>query len=426
MFGNKRDVPAQKNSVDSPARIALLTRVAVPYCIGKPARNCSVMFSLAGIVTFLLFFVLRSASVRQNDITEGVVVRLTIPTIDFPEYTDSQTIIKRGKWEARTPGYTEITPGEVVIVEGVMEGLPDCFASGGISQALMRLKCRKVRGEIDEITDGKPSVVDRFLIRLSYVRKWAVGRIRETLPEPMASLAAGILLGIKAQMPKDFYQALINTGTLHVIAASGFNVMIVAEVLMGISKRVWRRGVAIGMGVLGIWLYVLLSGGSASVVRAGIMGSLTLISYYWGRPTEARRLLWVTAGVMLLVDPRMLTDVGFQLSVAATAGLLYIGDWMKHKAIELFNSSEPRLWIQEILTEYLYPTLAASVATMPVILWHFGRISLISPLVNMVILPVVPLIMGLTAAVLVGGQTVAWFAYVPLVYMVGVIRIFGG
>jgi len=154
-----------------------------------------------------------------------------------------------------------------------------------------------------------------------------------------------------------------------------------------------------------------------------VMGSLTLIAYYFGRPAEARRLLWVTVGAMLLYNPLYIVDVGFQLSVVATAGLLYVEPWMnKHKSQILKFSN---LGIEKFLSDYLYPTLAATVATLPVILCHFGRVSLISPLVNMLILPIVPLLMGMTAGILVGGQLVAWMTYPILAYMVWVIRWFG-
>jgi len=166
-------------------------------------------------------------------------------------------------------------------------------------------------------------------------------------------------------------------------------------------------------------VYVGLAGGSASVVRAGIMGSLTLMAYFWGRPTEAKRLLWVAAYGMLLINPLLIADVGWQLSVSATAGLLYL---------------EPKLHKVKVGlgAEYIYPTVAASVATAPIIWWHFGRVAWISPIVNLLILPIVPLIM-LLAAVVVGagslsmrvGQVIGWILYVPLWWMVRVIEWWG-
>jgi len=254
---------------------------------------------------------------------------------------------------------------------------------------------------------------------LSTRERW-VQVLEKSLPEPMSSLAAGILLGIKGQMPKDFYTALISTGTLHIVAASGYNVTIVASVIMSMLNGVVGRVFAVGFGVVGIFIYVLMAGAGASVVRAGIMGSLTLVAFYFGRPTEAKRLLYIAAGIMLLMDPAMIFDIGFQLSFMATFGLLYM---------EPIFKKMPK---QSFLAEYLYPTLAATIATLPITLYHFGRISYISPLVNMLVLPVVPVIMGLSALVIaVGmivpglGQIIAWVLYPVLWYMVEVIRWWG-
>lgn len=325
----------------------------------------------------------------KNELVVGERVRLTVPTVDFPEYSDSATILRRGKWEARIKGYVTWEPGEEVLVEGEWDG--------------KRVNSNEKIG----IRKEEIGFIDKTLIGVSYVRQWAVTRLEQVLPEPEASLAAGILLGVKRQMPQEFYQSLVKTGTLHIVAASGFNVMVVGGALMAILSRLLGRGVGIGAGVAGIWLYVVLAGGSASVVRAGVMGSLTLMAYYWGRPTEAKRLLWVAAGVMLVFNPLYIVDIGFQLSVAATVGLLYFS---------------PR--VNSWLGEYLYPTLAASVATAPIIWYHFGRLSLISPLVNLLVLPAVPGVMLLAAITLV-VPWVGYLAYVPLWWMVTVIGWWG-
>lgn len=357
-----------------------------------------------------------------NLLSEGTRVRVTIPTIDFPEYTETQTVVKRGRWEVRVKGYTEIIPGEVVEVEGIWDGKR---IIGDTVTQCHEEQCSEV------------GLIDKVLIGVSYVRRWAVAKLQTQLPEPMASLAAGILLGIKARMPRDFYEALVMTGTLHIVAASGFNVMIVATLLINMFGKIWKRSVAIAMGVGGIIFYVLIAGGSASVVRAGIMGSLTLIAYYWGRPTEAKWLLWVTAFVMVMVDPMMLTDVGFQLSVAATGGLLYFEPVLDHKSSELLKSSELKkqtclparqgyepCWGRRFAKEYLLPTLVATACTAPVIWWHFGRLSWIGVGVNLLILPLIPLIMLLSALALV-VPGVGYLLYVPLWWVVGVIRMFG-
>jgi ComEC/Rec2-related protein len=372
------------------------------------------------LTIFVIFFVVRWWSLPSQlpkEWRSESVLRYSVTILEKPEYSDSKTIVHSGMWYIPIKGYKEIIPGSRVVFEGVVEPK---WVLGKVSQIKM------IEPKVTEIKHTRcvgALHTGCVMVTLGNLRERWVGKLQQTLPEPMASLAAGILLGIKGRMPEDFYQALVNTGTLHIVAASGYNVSIVAEVLMKIVGRVVTRGVGIGIGVLGIVMYVGVAGGSASVVRAGVMGSLTLIAYYFGRPAEARRLLWVTVGAMLLYNPLYIVDIGFQLSVVATAGLLYVEPWMnKHKSQILKFSN---LGIEKFLSDYLYPTLAATVATLPVILCHFGRVSLISPLVNMLILPIVPLLMGMTAGILVGGQLVAWMTYPILAYMVWVIRWFG-
>lgn len=342
------------------------------------------------------------------------VVRYGVTLLEDPEYTDSQTIVRSGIWYIKIKGYHIIIPGSMVRFEGRVEPK---WSLGKPVQIMM------IDPNVEDMGEGRPGYAGKMLIVLGNLRERWMRTLQRTMPEPMASLSAGILLGVKGQMPQDFHESLVNTGTLHIVAASGYNVTIVATVLMRILSGFVVREIAVGVGVIGILVYVLISGGSASVVRAGIMGSLTLIAYYFGRPAEAKRLLWVTAGIMLLVSPLMIVDIGFQLSVVATAGLLYIEPWLKQLGDKWIMSYAK--FAQAFVADYLYPTLAATAVTLPVILWHFGRISWISPLVNILVLPVVPLVMFLTALTLACGQIMAWITYVPLAYMVYVIKLFG-
>lgn len=334
--------------------------------------------------------------------------------LDKPEYTDSRTIVRSGIWYISILGYKEIIPGSRVRFVGSVE--PQMMM-GKVTRVIMR----DPKIEIIRSNPEQEHRILRIRVMMGQWREKWVGIFQYTLPEPMASLAAGILLGIKSQIPREFYDDLVSTGTLHIVAASGYNVSIVAEVLMKVVGGVVSRGVAIGLGILGIITYVVIAGSSAAVVRAGIMGSLTLIAYYFGRPAEARRLLWVAAGSMLMWNPLILVDTGFELSVAATMGILYIGPWLK----TLDDRIRMPASVRGFMGNYLYPTLAATLATLPIILWHFGRVSWISPLVNVLILPLVPLIMLLSALTLVLGQPVAWLLYPPLVWVGWIIQVFG-
>lgn len=350
-------------------------------------------------------------------------IRFTATVTQEVEYTDSQTIVRSGIWYIKIKGYAVIIPGSRVAFVGKVS--PKVLG-GKVVQIVMMDPTFEVLSSENREQEYR---ISRAMVFLGRVREKWVSILEKTLPEPMSSLAAGILLGVRGQMPQVFYEQLVRTGTLHIVAASGYNVSIVASVVMKVLMGVVSRGMAIVFGITGIILYVLIAGGSASVVRAGIMGSLTLIAYYFGRPAEARRLLWIAGTVMLLIQPLLILDIGFQLSFVATWGLLYIEPWIRKSIEQRISNLE---WVRQFLKDYLFPTLAATIATVPVILYHFGRLSLISPIVNMLVLPSVPLIMFLTAiTIAVGsvnlalGQVVAWLLYPALAWVVGVIRLLG-
>jgi len=385
------------------------------------------MRQLIIVFVFLLAYGVRWVSLDSQlpaSWTPESMIGYTATVWERPEYTDAKTIIRDGIWYIPIAGYAEIIPGDTVRFVGKVER--KVLGSKELRIGMMDPTFEVISHNrcVSEIHIGC------VLSRIGEWREKWVSILEKVMPSPMSSLGAGILLGINDQMPYDFYQQLIATGTLHIVAASGFNVMIVAQILMNLTLNFFRLGVAIGIGVGGIVLYVLLAGASASVVRAGIMGSLSLMAYFWGRPSEAKRLLWVTAGIMMLNEPRMVADIGFQLSVVATAGLIYLGSRLQILKARILRFSNEG--VGKFIEQYLFPTLVASLATAPIILWHFGRVSLISPLVNLLILPVVPLIMFLTAMVVILGSVAmslayvaGWVAYVPLAWVVWVVRLFG-
>ncbi|AKM78987.1 MAG: ComEC/Rec2-related protein [Candidatus Beckwithbacteria bacterium GW2011_GWB1_47_15] len=248
------------------------------------------------------------------------------------------------------------------------------------------------------------------------------GIFRRNLPEPEASLLSGIVLGIKSSLPYDFWQALRKTSTLHIVVASGYNVTVVIgtviKYLAGLIKRSW----AVGLGVAAVVVYTLMAGGEPAIVRAAIMGSLAYLGQVLGRKSDGVRLLLAAAGVMLWVEPSLVYDVGFRLSVAATAGLLLIAPLLG----KVFDRVA-------LIGKDLSETTAAQIAVWPILLTTFGQVSAFSILINGLILWLVPMIMVL-GAVLAGAGLVlgpwaapiGWLAYGPLHLMVGVISWFGG
>jgi competence protein ComEC len=218
-------------------------------------------------------------------------------------------------------------------------------------------------------------------------------------PEPQSGVISGMLFGIKTSIPQSVYQDLITTGTVHIIALSGTNISFLLTCVGGICYGLFGRSrFSIIVSIVSIWLFVWFVGPSPSVVRAALMGTLSMGSVlvgraYWG--------LWgwmVTCLCMLIFSPELISDVSFQLSSLSSLGILLFG---VHAIAHIEPVDDPHrlsnrpfrtLHIEKIfhffwmhIRDELRLTLSAQVFTLPVILWHFHELSCISPLTNILI-----------------------------------------
>lgn len=235
---------------------------------------------------------------------------------------------------------------------------------------------------------------------LESLRRSAAGGIDRSIPEPEAGLAAGVLIGLRDRVDRDLAAAFTTAGASHVVAISGWNIAIVAATLGALAGGVQRRRRAI-LTALAILVYVVFVGPSPSVVRAGAMAGVALLTRELGRPGTAAVALGWACTVLLLIDPAYVNDAGFRLSVLATAGIIAWGSSLtRHLAGGA--PGRPRRWVAEILGV----SFAAQAATTPIVLLEFGRLSLVAPAVNLVVVPLVPPAMAAGALALVVGMTV--------------------
>ena len=260
----------------------------------------------------------------------------------------------------------------------------------------------------------------------------ALRTVYRLYPDPEASLLAGILLGVENGIPQAVQDAFTATGTSHIIAISGFNIAIIAGLISGSLGRMIgpRRAFLPTVGVIA--LYTLLVGGSASVVRAAIMGCLGLLAREVGRRQNALNSLGLAAGLMCLANPFTPWDAGFQLSFAATLGLILYADPITQfvQRILIRRTSPARAQrITAALADTFLLTLAAQLFTLPVIVYHFQRLSLSALIVNPLVLPAQPAIMilgglSLLAGMLwpAAGQLLALSAWPLVVYTIRVIE----
>jgi competence protein ComEC len=279
-----------------------------------------------------------------------------------------------------------------------------------------------------------PSGGNSLLAGIYALKARALANLYQLFPDPEASLIAGILLGVDTGLPPDLQQAFKDTGTAHIIAISGFNIAIIAGLFAAFFSRFLgpRRGAV--AAVVGIGLYTLLVGGDAAVVRAAIMGGFSLFARQVGRRQDGFNTLMFVAAIMAVLNPFVLWDVGFQLSFFATLGLILYAQPFQQWATEQIarrTSDDTARKIAGPLAEFVLFTFAAQLTTLPIMAYHFGRISLVSLLANPLILPIQPPVMLVSGAALVLslawmplGQAVAWGAWPFPLYTIRMVEWF--
>jgi competence protein ComEC len=319
--------------------------------------------------------------------------------------------------------------GDVLQITGELEAPPvfdtfdyrDYLARQGIvSQAIFP--------QIEVVGHGAGSDLTRLLVD---ARKPMSDALKRSLPEPESALARGILLGERASIPADLTDDLNRAGISHLIAISGENVAIVAGVLVAsLAWLIGRRPATLAAIVL-VLLYTVFVGASPSVLRAAVMATLMLGATLAGRPGSALGAVTLAAAALVAWRPLVVDDVAFQLSFAATLGIILASQRIQ-------SLIEPRLtWLPGPLADFLAENLAittsASLAVLPVIAASFGRLSLVSLPANLLAAPafILALAGSLLAAVagLIDGNLgglAGELAYLPLTYLVRLGRFASG
>lgn len=261
--------------------------------------------------------------------------------------------------------------------------------------------------------------------------------LTQALPEPQGSLAQGILLGIRGNIPDSLEQAFSRTGTAHILAISGLHVGVVIGMVLifGILLFGRRRSIYIWLALVTIWLYALLTGMHPPVVRAAIMGSLFLIAEYLGRQRNAITALAFAAAVMVGIQPQILWSVSFQLSFLAMAGLIlfypYFQAWGRRRITPISGDRESLTTAGNLVSDGFALSLAAIVATWPLIAYNFDVVSLVGLPATFFSLLALPAIIVTAAVVAFAGlfapllaQILGWLAWLFLSYLILVVQAF--
>ncbi|MFA7201674.1 MAG: ComEC/Rec2 family competence protein [Candidatus Paceibacterota bacterium] len=261
----------------------------------------------------------------------------------------------------------------------------------------------KQEGVVGTLSFGRVESITRstsfsFLRTLYSVRDRVGGIFRNVFSRDQGALASGLLLG---QQSASFSSSLKNdmkqSGTTHLVALSGYNISIVIQVLYGIVGFWISRKKSFLFMMMGVILFVLMTGAEASVVRAAIMGSLLLVAERLSRVYNFAHAMAATAWVMILFNPlSFVFNIGFILSFISLWGMSYIGPILLYWLQSIS-------WISFVWARAFSETVGAQIAVAPLLLYWFGGVSLSGVITNIILLPLVPVAMGLSFCVALGG-----------------------
>jgi len=331
------------------------------------------------------------------------------------------------------PRYPAYSYGDVLLVTGKLETPPQLndfdykgyLAHQGIYSTMLYPK-------IDVLETGEGFKPLEWVYSL---RNRMAQTLAEVLPEPQASLAQGIILGKRGNIPLAVKADFSHTGTAHLLAISGLHLSIMAGVLLSLGKRLLgrRHYIYVWLALGAIWLYALLTGMHPPIIRGATMASLFLTAELLGRQRSAVSSLAFAAAIMVGISPQILWTASFQLSFLAMAGLIFVTPPLQaigRKAVNATLGEEGiAVSIANIITDSFSMTLGAIIVVWPIIAYYFGIISLVAPLTTFLTLPALPGIIivgalagGLGLIALPLAQVIAWLAWLFLSYMLLVVN----
>jgi competence protein ComEC len=353
---------------------------------------------------FFIGRVIREPNIKNNN------VQLTIKT-------------EIGKILITVPNYPEYFYGDILKITGKIQ-FPVIFDEFNYKNYLAKDKIYYVSyyPKIEILDRGQGNKIFSAILKF---KNNLTQKVETLMPFPEVSILEGIILGNKQIFSEEIKNNLSITGTSHITAISGMNIVIISEILMIvlIGLGLWRKQAFYFVLVL-IFLFIVMVGAPASAVRAGIMGMIFLYAKKVGRLSGAMRIMIFAGAIMLVFNPFLLRyDVGFQLSFIAVIGLIYIkpifdGWWGKLLKKEYIGS----------ILEIIDTTIAAQISVLGILIYNFGKISFISPIANILIVPFITLL-TIIGMVFIGGLMVSgflgkillWPAYLGSAYVLRVI-----
>lgn len=314
------------------------------------------------------------------------------------------------------PRFPEFEYGDKILVSGKLD-LPKNFLSeGGIEFDYIsylskdRIHFLVYQPVIQKIDSGQGNKVISFLYS---IKNKFIKNISNVVPEPNASLLGGIIFGAKQSLGEDLLTDFKNVGLIHIIVLSGYNLTIIVSGILYTASYFGKRKIGFIASVFILILFSLMVGLGATVIRAAIMAMIAILAKYLGRPNEALRALFVAGFLMLSWNPLLLTqDPSFQLSFMATLGLVLFSPILENFISK--NKFQRFIPTKGGLREIFASTFAVQIFLLPLLIKMSGTFSIISFLVNLLVLPLIPTVMilgfvtGLLGFLPIIGQFVSW------------------
>ena len=305
--------------------------------------------------------------------------------------------------------YSSVAYGDTVTVKGEV-AIPESFTTdfGRTFDYPGYLKAKSVEYTMSFVTVTVVQSNSQSIIAwLLNIKQGFVTRLESVIREPYAALANGLLLGMKEGLGETLERDFQKAGLTHIVVLSGYNIMLIVSFVTFLLAFMLPPRVRLVVGVVAIVSFALTVGLSATVVRASIMAVLFLVAQTLGRSYDVLRALLIAGMTMVLINPYLLVyDIGFQLSFMATLGLIL--------ALPFFSHPGQPETIGLSIKGYVVSTVATQIAVLPLLLYHIGEVSVISVVVNVLVLPMVPVAMLLSFF-----TGLATFTFAPLATAVG-------
>jgi competence protein ComEC len=386
---------------------------------------CLIIIAIVRYFYFLPTPLPYDSVVNQNVVLEGVVssypdIRLNNQRITITPKNQESNIL------AILPKSQKIFYGDEVKVKGVLSTPENFVTNSGKEFNYERYLHNQdiyfiiANAEAEIISEHNGNWLKEKLYRF---KESFMKNIGSVVSSPNSDLANGLILGARGGFDTDTKNEFISTGTIHIIALSGYNVTIVAESVMKILGTFFSMIISLWIGIFVILLFVLMAGGSATAIRAGIMAVIALVARMTGRTYDAGRALVIAGLLMIAYDPRVITDISFQLSFLATIGILFVTP----KVIKWVRWVPTKIGLRDVVAT----TISATIMVLPLLLYSTGVFSIVSLPANVLILPLIPLTMlasFMTGLVGFVSYTIAlplgFIAHLLLSYILGVIHFF--